>query len=177
MHAKNVHAGGFLLEKKRNFILLPRFVSFSLFFFNAIRGTCWKLKSVFFGVNDCTRIWYYFYTMHLYAWTIHYMVRYSIDRSEKLAFNVFNFLIIAMEKRCTERSINRDPLFEKFIRDAFFHEWRGWLRNKVLFSPSWKRIIPYKLLMKRVNDCAFSSWKMKLMVSHESMVAKIEKSF
>lgn len=40
-----------------------------------------------------------------------------------------------MEKRREEGSINRDPLLEKFIRDAFFH---GWLRNKIQrqFSPT-----------------------------------------
>lgn len=126
----------FLRKKKKlySFISILASLSFSLYFSMRLvaRVKGWKLKSVFFFWGEVevvlTRVIIF----------IRCTVRYSVDKSEKLAFNVFNFLIIAMimmEKRREEGSINRDPLLEKFIRDAFFH---GWLRNKVQrqFSPT-----------------------------------------
>lgn len=132
----------------------------------------WKLKSVFFFFGGEVEV-----VLTRVIIFIRCTVRYSVDKSEKLAFNVFNFLIIAMimmEKRREEGSINRDPLLEKFIRDAFFH---GWLRNKVQrqFSPT--GIHPVKTdrssRLQITNEMRERRrlWKMKS--SLELMIAKM----
>lgn len=159
----------FLRKKKKLYSFISIHLSLSIFqcdSWHVLKVESWKAFS-FFGGRLYTRVIIF----------IRCTVRYSIDKSEKLAFNVFNFLIIAMimmEKRREEGSINRDPLLEKFIRDAFFH---GWLRNKVQrqFSPT--GIHPVKTdrssRLQITNEMRERRrlWKMKS--SLELMIAKM----